>query len=273
MNTNKWAIIGLGFISSRHIQAIEEVGDKLIVACDIDKKKRLLRVPFFTDYLEMMNSEVFKMVDNVAICTPNYLHQAMVQEALRKHKRVLCEKPLVLGSHQLGFPDDNKVGTVLQLRYHPEVERIKSRLLNENICEMIIRVKRDESYWKSWKGKEHMSGGILFNLGIHYFDILIHLFGNTFIVDHKYVSERIAKGEISFPKAQVKFHIEIMPDNTAQERTLIINGEEYNLSKQDNLSFENLHTQVYKAFNRGENITPYEAGRSINLIEKIIHEN
>ena len=35
-----WAIIGLGFISSRHINAIKETGGKLLMACDIDGEKR-----------------------------------------------------------------------------------------------------------------------------------------------------------------------------------------------------------------------------------------
>ena len=29
----------------------------------------------------------------------------------------------------------------------------------------------------SWKGDEEKSGGILFNIGIHFFDMLIHIFG------------------------------------------------------------------------------------------------
>ena len=49
-----------------------------------------------------------------------------------------------------------------------------------NYIEMDIGVYRDEKYFSGWKGDEGKSGGILFNLGIHYFDILFYLFGSCF---------------------------------------------------------------------------------------------
>src|SRR3989344_7885359 len=120
---NKWALIGLGFISQRHIQAIEDIGDELIVACDTDKKKKdkCPKAKFFTNTWEMMQDKLWQEVDWVAICTPNYLHAPMILAA--NEKNIICEKPLTFGPDNLKMLEDldnlktnkPKIFTVLQL--------------------------------------------------------------------------------------------------------------------------------------------------------------
>src|SRR3990167_5285954 len=141
---NNWALIGLGFISSRHIEAIKHVGGNLIVSCDIDPEKQIDGVPFWEDWRAMVESPAFEEVDNVAILTPNYLHYSMIKECVKRKKRVLCEKPLVLNAQEaLSLPDD--VFTVLQLRYHPEVQKLQS-IPKPRKANLYVNVKRDESY-------------------------------------------------------------------------------------------------------------------------------
>ena len=50
----KWSIIGSGgFVASRHFKAIKEIGDKVILTCDIDETK----LADFRSYEVMMQSE------------------------------------------------------------------------------------------------------------------------------------------------------------------------------------------------------------------------
>lgn len=256
----KWAIIGSGgFIAPRHFKSILEIGDEVILTCDIDEAKQA----DFMDYEVMMQSERWKEVGGVAICAPNNWHYQMC-EAM-KDKIVICEKPLTLSSKKM----PEKAFTVLQLRYHPEVLRLKNELKGKHKVNLVVKVKRDKSYWESWKGFEKLSGGILFNLGIHYFDLLIYLFGDDYKIYKHSRSDNQANGRIKFQNADVRYYLEIMSDNEGQDRYLEIDGEKISLSKQDNLSFENLHTKVYEAVKAGKGIPPSEVVKSIKLVEKL----
>ena len=264
MKRIKFAVIGMGFIWPRHKQAIESLGGEVYLTCDIDKTKN----PDFTDWVEMFNHPKFKEVDIVSILTPNYLHAVIAREAVLKGKRVLCEKPLTLSSEECLTLSDN-VFTVLQLRHHPEVIRLKNELKGKHKVGLVVKVKRDKDYWEGWKGQNEKSGGILFNLGIHYFDLLIHLFGKEYKVIDSLCLNRSAGGELDFNGTICNYYMEIMPDNKEQDRYLVIDGKRINLSKQDNLSFEDLHLEVYKDLMQGKGVLPSEAIKSIKLVEKL----
>jgi len=257
---NKWAVAGLGFISPRHIQAINSIGDEVVMTCDIDPEKGA----DFLNYTEMVNSKEFKEVTHVAICTPNDTHYRYIWEALDKGKKVLCEKPLVLEEWQTDdMPDD--VFTVLQLRYHPDLKKLKKAT---GPVDMIIHVNRGKSYWSGWKGDEKRSGGILFNLGIHYFDVLIQLFGDEYKVHNSFYTDRHASGIIVFPKNVVNYDLKIS-DEGDQERSLTVGTTRVNFSSKDNLSYEDLHKKVYSDCKKGIGVSPKDIRRSIELIKRL----
>ncbi|MAH46473.1 hypothetical protein CMI37_11615 [Candidatus Pacearchaeota archaeon] len=269
---NKWAVIGLGFISPRHLKAIKWIGDEILIGFDKE-----------TEWEQMIEGNLWKKVTHVAICTPNFLHYRMC-EAM-KDKVVLCEKPLTLTSEEaLKLPDN--VFTVLQLRHNKEIVALKSKLDAEpegtkHSGKMTVIVKRDKEYWKGWKGDESKSGGILFNLGIHYFDLLIHLFGDKykikksdqlFSIKNCFLPDpplTIASGTIDFDGNIFDYHLAIRDTDDQQDRRLEIDGKEISLSKKDNLSFEDLHKDVYMNLKHGVGVKPQEAAKSIRLIEKL----
>ncbi|MCK4522404.1 MAG: Gfo/Idh/MocA family oxidoreductase [Nanoarchaeota archaeon] len=269
--TNNWAVVGLGFVSPRHIKSIQETGGTVLMTCDRDKTKALDEFPFFDDFGDMLNSPEFEKVDNVAILTPNYLHYYMIQMAVHKGKRVLCEKPLALSSCDIKrLSNDGSTGVVLQLHYHPEIIKLKKKLKGKKVSgSLTVKVKRDKPYWDCWKGDMQKSGGIVLNIGIHYIDLLMQLNGIEYkILEHHY-SPKLATGKIDFNGGIFDYHIEIMDTAEGQTRSLIIDDEKIELSTQDNLSFEDLHTEVYKDFNKGIIVTPEVANHSIKLIEQL----
>lgn len=265
---NKWAIIGMGFIGPRHIQSIEKTGGKVVTTCDIDPSKGANKESFE----ELLNSEEFNDVENVAICTPNHLHVPMALECLKKGKRVLSEKPLGISSGEISkLPNDGSVFSVLQLRHHPEVKRLSREIDKNKNHDVLMRiiVSRDNSYWEGWKGDTSKSGGILMNIGIHYFDLLLHLFGLEYEIEEASHTHDKAKGVIKFPSADVTYDLGIIKEKDGQDRVLSIDGEPVSLSKQDNLSFEDLHTHVYNDFLDGRGILPKEAMLSVKLVEEL----
>ena len=254
----KFCIIGSGgFIAPRHKQAIEALGCEVFLTCDINKDKE----PDFIDWVEMFNHPKFDEVTHVSICTPNYLHAIITREALLKGKKVLCEKPLSINEVE-GM---NDVKTVLQLRYHPELQSLNKPK------ELTIEAKmfRDNGYWSSWKGNEIMSGGILYNLGVHYIDLAIFLLGDSWEIINVHKTDLEIKATVRFGESIVNFHIEIVKSIFEQNRKLIADKKEIMLSNQDNLSYEDLHTNVYKEFLAGRGIGAEEANKSLKLIKAI----
>ncbi len=131
---------------------------------------------------------------------------------------------------------------------------------------------RDEKYWNSWKGNSVLSGGVLYNLGVHYIDLLIFLMGDSWEILESEVTDTLANGFVRFPGSGLaSFHIEIVDAKEKQGRKLLADGKEIILSNQENLSYEDLHAQVYKEFIAGRGIGIKEAGKSLKLIRAILH--
>ena len=179
MNNFNWAIIGTGFIYPKHKEAIEKNGGQVVA-----------------EYNTKNNWEdVLKLdVENVAICTPNDLHFEMAKACLEAGKRVLVEKPPIIGSFLESWNQYNdlekydRLFVVLQLRHHPYFEKAKEVIYknrldrNRNQVILDIYINRNEDYFKSWKGDKARSGGLIYNIGSHYFDLLTQLFGESFLV-------------------------------------------------------------------------------------------
>ena len=271
-----WSLIGLGFISPRHIQGIRESGGNLLATFDVNVAKSSVSprgTKFYSNHEEFMDSEELKKSDWVAICTPNDTHWRLCKELLLKDKNVLCEKPLTLTTSSaisLEYLAQNgrKLYTVLQLRHHPLVKKLKT-MSRPNEVSIAARVVRDNSYWNSWKGDESLSGGTLVNLGIHYLDLLIYLLGNEYSVSEKESGRNFARGKILFDDVLASYDFEILDSREGQDRYIEVDGKRYGLSNKDNLSFEGLHTDVYNSLVVGKGIPVSEAMKSLKLAEQL----
>lgn len=257
----KFAVIGKGFIYPRHKQAIERVGGEVIMTCDNDPKKGA----DYLDWVEMLNSGRFEYeVDAVSICTPNYLHGVMVRECLLRGKKVICEKPFTIDTTE-GM---NGAISILQLRKHPALKKLKK-------ADIYVEAKmfRDDVYWDSWKGQTEKSGGILFNLGVHYIDLMVYLLGRPDEILEAEVTETVAKGKVRFGDHVGEFHIEIVDNREEQGRNILVGGKEINLSNKDNLSYEDLHTEVFEDFVKGNGVGVRTTKRSLDLIMDIYEKS
>jgi len=197
-----FAIVGVGgYIAPRHLKAIKDTGNNLVAAIDPNDSVGILDryffdTAFFTEferfdrYAEKLRRQgEDKRIHYVSICSPNYLHDAHIRFALRIGADAICEKPLVLNPWnldalaELEHETGRRVNTILQLRVHPSLIALKQELtankLDKHEVELTYITSRGGWYMASWKGLQERSGGVATNIGIHFFDLLIWLFGGV----------------------------------------------------------------------------------------------
>ena len=142
-----FGIIGVGgYIAPRHLKAIKETGNNLVVALDKSDSVGIMdsyfpQCSFYTEY-ERFDRFVEKIkhtkdrLDYVSVCTPNYLHDSHIRFGLRAGADVICEKPLVLNPwnidalQKMEEQTGKKVYNILQLRLHPAIIEWKNMIDN-----------------------------------------------------------------------------------------------------------------------------------------------
>lgn len=292
----RFALIGAaGYIAPRHLQAIRDTGNVLVAALDKSDTVGVMdsyfpNADFFTEY-ERFDRHLDKLkrqgqaIDYVSICSPNYLHDSHIRFALRQGADAICEKPLVLNPWNVDALEEieketgKKVYTILQLRLHPSIIALRNKVLSdpkEKAYDVDLNYITSRGHWYhiSWKGDVSKSGGIATNIGIHFFDMLLWVFGPLKSMAVKYLKEDSASGYLELERARVNWSLSINYDHIPEAvkakgkrtyRTLTMNGEEIEFSD----GFTELHTKSYEAILKGEGFGLNEARPSIELVHKI----
>ncbi len=277
-----FALIGAaGFVAPRHLEAIHAVGGRLVAALDPSDSVGVLdryfpEAEFFIEperfdrFLEKRRREGCG-VDYVSICSPNYLHDAHVRQALRVRAHAICEKPLVISPWNLDALSelekeyDRRVYTVLQLRHHPEVVALKKRFDSYSgprvPVELSYITPRGPWYHVSWKGDAERSGGLLMNIGIHFFDLLLWVFGPVQAYAISSRKQSSMDGVLELEKARVEFHLSVERTVERPSRRVTVDGESLDLV----LEAGALHTETYRAILAGCGCGIEEARPSVSL--------
>jgi len=284
-----------GYIAPRHMKAIKETGNNLIAAYDPYDGVGIMdsyfpNADFFTEF-ERFDRHVEKLkrngikIDFVSICSPNYLHDSHIRYGLRIGADVICEKPLVLNSWNLDALMEiekeysKKINTILQLRYHDSILQLKDKIAKGDPnkkykIDLTYVTSRGNWYYTSWKGDKTKSGGIATNIGIHFFDMLMWIFGpcKEFTLSEK--TKDTNSGTLKLKNADVNWYLSINSDNLPIKvknqnlttyRTIKIDNEEIEFSK----GFTDLHTLSYKNILNGNGYGLKDAKNSIEVVSQI----
>ncbi len=290
-----FALIGAaGYIAPRHMRAIKENGGVVRTALDVSDSVGVLdsyfsNVRFFTEferfdrYVDRCRRQG-KKIDFVAICSPNYLHDAHVRFALRTGADAICEKPLVLnpwnidGLAALELETGRKVNTILQLRLHPAILALRKEIESDTSgriheVDLTYITSRGRWYYVSWKGNESKSGGIATNIGVHFFDMLGFVFGplKTNVVHHR--SMDCASGYLEYQRARVRWFLSInvndVPNAEATQqktfRSITVDSKEIEFSD----GFTDLHTLSYEQIIKGNGFPLDDVRPSIETVSHI----
>lgn len=290
----QFALIGAaGYIAPRHMQAIKDTGNTLVASYDPNDSVGIMDSYFpdslfFTDqyrferHLEMLRQRN-ESVDYVSICSPNYMHDNHIRLALHTNANAICEKPLTINPWHLDRlktieqETGLRIYTILQLRTNPNLIALREKIqqsTGEFDVVLTYITRRGSWYHVSWKGDEERSGGVAMNIGIHFFDLLMWLFGP--VIDKAvYLSEpsKMA-GFLRLERATVRWFLSIdhddLPDHVKEKnhyafRSLTMDGQEIDLSG----NFTNLHTRVYERILNGNGFGIDDAKPAVELVHHL----
>ncbi len=288
-----FAVAGVGgFVAPRHLKAIHETGNRLVAAVDPRDSVGVLDqytfdVRFFTEierfdrYLERLRRGPEEgRVHYLSVCSPNYLHDAHCRLGLRVKADVICEKPLVINPWnldalaELEHETGRRIWTVLQFRVHDKLVALREQLASSTSGkhEVVLTYVTVRGNWYdiSWKGQIDKSGGVPTNIGIHFFDMLIWMFGSVTGARVHLNDARRAAGFIELERARVRWFLSIdakdlpyaaVPGTRTSHRSITVDGTEIDFSD----GAMDLHTRVYERTLAGKGFGLADARPSIQI--------
>ena len=288
-----------GYIAPRHMKAIKDTGNNLVAALDPNDSVGIIdsyfpNADFFTEF-ERFERHIQKLkrngikIDFVSICSPNYLHDAHIRFGLRIGANVICEKPVVLNPWNLSAlvelqsEYEKKIYNILQLRLHDSVIGLRNQVHAEHPSK-VFKIKlqyftsRGKWYHYSWKGAIEKSGGIATNIGVHFFDMLIWIFGDVKNSEVLQLDKSIARGKLILERADIDWVLSIDYENIPERiretgartfRAIQIEDKEFEFSG----GFTELHTKSYQKIINGEGFEIKEAAKAIELVHSIRNTN
>lgn len=291
----RFALIGAaGFVAPRHMKAIRETGGQLVAALDRADNVGVMDgyfpdAHFFVEF-ERFDRHLDKLrrsgtpVDYLTVCSPNYLHDSHVRFGLRGGADVICEKPLVLNPWNIDAITEieretgRRVSCILQLRLHPAIialrEKVTAAVANgagPYDVTLTYITSRGRWYHTSWKGDVQKSGGLATNIGIHFFDMLLWIFGPLKELRVHRLDATTASGVLQLQNANVRWFLSIDPKTlppSAKARTfrsITVDGAEIEFSE----GFTDLHTLSYQRILAGQGFAAEETRPSIEIAHAI----
>ena len=183
-------LAGFGGIGRVHFSNYSHIeGCKVTAACDPSPQGRKTAeengVPYYASLKDMLAEAKPDVVD---VCSPSFLHHALVMEALDSGRHVICEKPLALKSkdaREMYALAERKgvqllVGHVLQFFPASKVlhEIVKDGRYGKALDAVFLRLSACPRWAQDgWLLDKNKSGLLPFDLHIHDLDLMISLFG------------------------------------------------------------------------------------------------
>ena len=289
----RFGVIGVaGYIARRHLEAIKAVGGDLKVAYDIFDSVGQMDASFpdarfFTDfdefaaYARLLRNQG-NSLDYVSVCSPNFLHRRHIEFALRAGSDAICEKPLVLepadvdALEELERETGRNISTILQLRLNKDNIALRDELAGNagrHVVDLTYVTPRGPWYYTSWKGDDNKAGGIATNIGVHFFDMLTHVFGpvKSNIAHHRAMD--CAAGYLELERARVRWFLSInardLPPQVQGKKTtyrsITVDGQEVEFSE----GFTDLHTESYKEIMAGRGFRVDAVRPSIEIVSAL----
>lgn len=183
------ALIGCGGIAAYHLKAYQQAGYRVTAVCDVDPgKAETARNDFFpeakicTDYRDLLSQDTLEVFD---IATHPEERATIMREALAAGKHVLSQKPFVLnldtGQEIAALAEKNGVKLAVNQngRWAPHF-RAMTEVVASGLIGKVTAVHMSVTWNHNWIAGtpfEEIPYLILYDFGIHWFDMMTALMG------------------------------------------------------------------------------------------------
>lgn len=202
MEKLKFAIVGCGRISYKHVEALISNSEEaeLVAVCDIVRENAEKRsdeykqgiptaeIPaVYTSYKDMLKAAD---IDVVAIATESGYHPQIALDCMNVKKHIIVEKPMALSTmgaeEMIKAAKENNVKLCIchQNRFNKPIKQLRQAIESGRFGKVIngtarILWSRDMSYYMQapWRGTWELDGGTLMNQCIHDIDLLQWMMG------------------------------------------------------------------------------------------------
>jgi predicted dehydrogenase len=194
-----YGIIGAGWILPNHaipVRALRDQGVELIAIADVDPARARRAAAeyearaWYHDHRELLARDDIQMV---SICLPHQAHCAVVLDAARAGKHILCEKPLALDVDEADVmiaaarAAGVSLSVVFQNRWAPGFRRLHAavergafgRIL---VAEVFHRCPNQTAveFRDPWRERAAtVGGGVIMMQAIHFLDVLLWCLGRV----------------------------------------------------------------------------------------------
>ena len=183
-------VIGCGGISGQHLNAYRHAGYRITALCDRNQHKAIARrdefypqAKTFTDYRDLLALDEIEVVD---VTTHPADRVAIIEAALLAGKHVLSQKPFVtditIGERLVGLANERnlKLAVNQNARWAPHFSYIRQAITAGLIGEVqsVNFTLHWDHNWVIGTEFEKIKHLILYDFGIHWFDLAACFFGN-----------------------------------------------------------------------------------------------
>ncbi len=174
-------IVGVGAMGSTHAAAWSQTDAHLVGIVDTMQEQASALAAQYGARSYASLEALLHEVDIVDVCTPTYLHHAMVLQAAAAGRHVICEKPLgrSLAQGQEMIQAGQHAGVSLLVgqvvRFFPEYAAAQREVAAGRLGDVaVVRLKRNvfrpRKAQDNWFLDHEKSGGMVLDLMIHDFD-------------------------------------------------------------------------------------------------------
>ena len=191
-NMINFAIVGMGHIAKKHMEAIEKTEQaNLYAICDTNPERLEEvngNVKKYTDLQEMLEEN--PDIHVVSICVPSGLHAPLAKIVAEQKRHIIMEKPMSLkledAEQMIQYAEENnvKLAVVHPNRFRPAIIKLREQMDRNAFgtlshANATVRWNRNQAYYDQakWRGTKEFDGGVLMNQAIHDIDLMLWLMG------------------------------------------------------------------------------------------------